>query len=512
MSECIICRSVRRNQITCEYCEFRACSACCEQYLLSRTIPTCMAPECKREWTRKFMAKNLTKVFMAKKYKTHRETIIAEQQIALLPATQPEIIRIQELARIKKEIDAFDQEIRNLYVLRNAKQAEYHTVRDRRLSAQPRERREFVRHCPAADCKGFLSTQWKCGICHIWCCPTCHEIKGEDKNVEHTCDPNVVKSVREIGSTSKNCPKCHVPIFKIEGCDQMWCTLCEVYFSWRTGEIDTSGRYHNPHALEALRRRNREGLAREPGDIICGRELTYGYVTSLDRQFDKIITNTVVPSYRSSQYSDNIDSAGIFRKRTTSIIRMIRHTIHIRGVEMTAHRVNIDQKNMELRIDYMMNRITMDEFKYKLQCLNKKHMKSHEIHQVFDMLVVSITDIIYRFSDYLETVKIIPNVSFVILDEIPPICDFANECFCDIQIAYGGVVPQVDYKLNVGKYYGPESSKPTAATTTTTESDEPAQAPSLETTMRSYLRQTYEGIVGSISGGGGTAPPNDLRK
>jgi len=487
MSECIICRSVRRNQITCEYCEFRACSACCEQYLLSRTIPTCMDPECKREWTRKFMAKNLTKVFMAKKYKTHRETIIAEQQIALLPATQPEIIRLQELARIEKEIDAFDQEIRNLYELRNAKKAEYYTVRDRRLSAQPRERREFVRHCPAADCKGFLSTQWKCGICHIWCCPTCHEIKGEDKNVEHTCDPNVVESVREIGSTSKNCPKCHVPIFKIEGCDQMWCTLCEVYFSWRTGEIDTSGRYHNPHALEALRRRNREGLAREPGDIICGRELTYDYTTTLDYRFEKIRVNTVGLSAPPSAIVET------FIKRTSSIIRMIRRAIHIRGVEMAAHRVNIDQKNMELRIDYMMNRITMDEFKYKLQCLNKKHMKSHEIHQVFDMLVVSITDIIYRFSDYIENVKYIPNVSFAILDEIPPICDFANECFCDIQIAYGGVVPQVDYKLNVGKYYGPESSKPTSETATAV----------------SYVRQAF---VESISGGGSTAQPNDLRK
>jgi hypothetical protein len=456
-----------------------------------------MDPECKREWTRKFMAKNLTKVFMAKKYKAHRETIIAEQQIALLPATQPEIIRIQELARIKKEIDAFDQEIRNLYVLRNAKQAEYHTVRDRRLSAQPRERREFVRHCPAADCKGFLSTQWKCGICHIWCCPTCHEIKGEDKNVEHTCDPNVVESVREIGSTSKNCPKCHVPIFKIEGCDQMWCTLCEVYFSWRTGEIDTSGRYHNPHALEALRRRNREGLAREPGDIICGRELTYGYVTSLDRRFDKIITNTVGPSRSPSRLSAPPSAIEeTFRKQTSNIMRMIRRAIHIRGVVMAAHRVNIDQKNMELRIDYMMNRITMDEFKYKLQCLNKKYMKSHEIHQVFDMLVISITDIIYRFSDYLETVNYIHNVSFAILDEIPPICDFANECFCDIQIAYGGVVPQVTHELKDRKYYGPESSKLPAATAVP---DAPTDPPST-------------GFVGSISGGGGTAHPNDMRK
>jgi hypothetical protein len=403
-----------------------------------------MSPECKREWTRKFMATNFTKVFMAKKYKSHRETIIAEQQIALFPATQPEIIRIRELERIQKEIDEFNEEIRKLVELRNLKHNQLRHVRIHIEPAQ-RERREFVRHCPSSECKGFLSSQWKCGICHIWCCPSCHEIKGLDKNTEHTCDPNVVESVREIGSTSKNCPKCHVPIFRIEGCNQMWCTMCEVYFNWRTGEIDTSGRYHNPHAMEAMRRRNLERVAREPGDIICGREINYQTFRIIDTRLKYLYA--LRPScLKIKEHIERISKS------------ISQNALHIRHFIMPSYRVNIEDKNLRLRIDYMMNLITLDEFKFKLQCIHKKSMKSHEIYQVFDMFMVSLTDIIYRFIDDLNNMSRNSEFSNTILDEIGSICQFANECFQDIQIAYGGVVPYIiETTLKVTKYEIPRS-------------------------------------------------------
>jgi hypothetical protein len=39
------------------------------------------------------------------------------------------------------------------------------------------EKRQFVRACPVADCRGFLSTAWKCGMCDNWTCPDCHEAR-----------------------------------------------------------------------------------------------------------------------------------------------------------------------------------------------------------------------------------------------------------------------------------------------------------------------------------------------
>lgn len=476
MSECIICRSLKRTQITCEYCPFTACAACCEQFLLTRTIPTCMDLECKREWTRKFMASHFTKVFMTKKYKCHIENIIAEQQLALLPATQPEVVRIQELNEISKEIDHIGTQIQQLCTLRQLKQREWHLLKTRREPVQ-RERREFVRHCPATDCKGFLSSQWKCGICHIWCCPACHEIKGADKNAEHLCDPAVVESIREIGSTSKNCPKCYVPIFKIEGCDQMWCTLCEVYFSWRTGEIDTSGRYHNPHALEALRRRNREGIPREPGDIICGREIGHQMVQPLERKIIRLFRQFRVTHENELGRLALDEMEGVLLDKRKAITRFIQRTIHIREAVLDTYRVNIDERNLELRIEYMTNQINMDTFKTKLQMVHKKYSKSHEIYQIFDMVVVSLTDILYRFMEHVDNTTEYLELSFAIISEIAPICDFANECFAGVSLAYGGVAPYIKHNLNIVR-----------------------QSDMVETTA------PEQGQTGSISGGGGGGP------
>ena len=31
------------------------------------------------------------------------------------------------------------------------------------------ERKAFIKRCPADDCRGFLSSQWKCGLCENIC-------------------------------------------------------------------------------------------------------------------------------------------------------------------------------------------------------------------------------------------------------------------------------------------------------------------------------------------------------
>ena len=448
MSECISCRSIKRSQITCEYCPFQACATCYEQFILTRTVPTCMDLECKREWTRQFMARNFTKIFMSKKYKCHRENIIADQQLALLPATQPEVVRIQDMQVVDNEINDINVKIHQLAELRTRKHQEWYRLKERREPIN-KERRVFVRHCPADNCKGYLSSKWKCGICNVWCCSQCHEIKGLDNNVDHTCDPVVVESIREIGSTSKNCPKCYVPIFKIEGCDQMWCTLCEVYFSWQTGEIDTSGRYHNPHALEALRRRNREGIAREPGDIICGREINHQMVSTVERRISRLFRHFKSEQELFIHRTLIDDMEGVLCDKKKMVSNFIQKTIHMREVVMRPYRVNIDQRNLNLRIEYMMNQITMDDFKTKLQIIHKKYSKSNEIYQVFDMVVVSLTDILYRFIEHINETAQYIDLSFSILAEIGPICDFANECFANIEIAYGGIVPYIKQTLKV---------------------------------------------------------------
>ena len=112
-----------------------------------------------------------------------------------------------------------------------------------------RQKRKFVQKCQKEGCRGFLSSQWKCGICEEWTCKDCLEVIGLDKNVEHVCKKENLESAKMIKKETRPCPKCATPIFKINGCDQMFCTQCKTPFSWNTGRI-VNGVIHNPHFFQ----------------------------------------------------------------------------------------------------------------------------------------------------------------------------------------------------------------------------------------------------------------------
>ena len=128
---------------------------------------------------------------------------------------------------------------------------------------EKKEKKQFIMKCPGDDCRGFLSTKYKCDICKINVCPKCRAIKTED----HECKKEDIESTELIKKETKGCPQCGIPIFKISGCDQMWCVECKVAFSWRTGKIET-GNIHNPHYYQW--RRNQGNAVRNPGDLVCG--------------------------------------------------------------------------------------------------------------------------------------------------------------------------------------------------------------------------------------------------
>ena len=35
------------------------------------------------------------------------------------------------------------------------------------------ERKKFIMPCPGDNCKGYLSTQYKCEVCKLYTCPDC---------------------------------------------------------------------------------------------------------------------------------------------------------------------------------------------------------------------------------------------------------------------------------------------------------------------------------------------------
>ena len=424
-----------REKVCCSYCDFPSCRTCCETYILSESIPKCMNPTCAKEWSRKFIRENFTNVFINTKFRGHLETILFDQEKALLPATQPIVEEKIRKEKVRKEMGELDKLIHDLQKQRRALETGLYT--QALSSTEKKERAEFVRQCPANGCRGFLSSQWKCGICEQWSCPQCHELKGLNKDCEHTCDPNSVETAKLLAKDSKPCPKCQCLIFKISGCDQMWCTQCHTAFSWKTGAIEKN--IHNPHYYEWQRKNG--GLARAAGDIECGRELdhrTSDNVQQLIREKHKGLIDVEKtknrPTYRGGQY-DNTQYLPIVSR----LSNIIRDTIHNTRVELPRFQTDYVQRNQDLRVQYLCNEIDEETFKTLVQRNDKKNRKNTEIAQVLQLANTAVTDIVFRIIYDLRNSDSNKHNLEVMISEFDAVINYCNEILKDVGFVYNCV-------------------------------------------------------------------------
>jgi len=361
------------------------------------------------------LAQTFSYTFINVTLRKHREQLLFEQERALLPATQPIVENIIKSEKIRAEMLELQNRIMEMSM-------EANRLLNRR-NVVGAERAHFVRACPDADCRGFLSSQWKCGICEKWTCPTCHELKGLERDVEHTCHPDNVATAQLLANDTKPCPNCGTGIFKIDGCDQMWCTECRTAFSWRTGRIET--RIHNPHYYEWLRRSGGGEIAREPGDVPCGREIT-------NMTARHIVT--AIKAHR--RYI-------LVAHREEEIYKVCRRIVHLRYA-LPAVPADHEIDNQELRIAYLRNQISESTFKTLLQRNDKKLQKNREVNGVIQLVVQTLTDIVLRFQVEVTTNSTWNN-DYSILDECIAIKEYANECFREIGKTYGSKALLIDH-------------------------------------------------------------------
>ena len=130
-----------------------------------------------------------------------------------------------------------------------------------------KDKREFKQKCPKDNCLGFLSTKWKCGLCETKVCSKCLAIKEE--GLPHECNEDDVKSAELIKKETRSCPSCGTNIYKILGCDQMWCVQCHTAFSWKTG-MKLTGIIHNPHFFQWQANGGEAAPVNLPGVQMCG--------------------------------------------------------------------------------------------------------------------------------------------------------------------------------------------------------------------------------------------------
>jgi hypothetical protein len=423
-----------------------------------------MNNDCFPEWSRKFLVKNFTKTFISNDWKKVRENVLFDGEKALLPATQGVVEQRKNRAKMLLEVRELDKQIYEL----NRRRTELITNHDT-TRRHGQERRHFIRACPQEECRGFLSSMWKCGTCAMWTCPDCHEMKGEFQDSPHTCDPNNVETAKMLAKDTKPCPKCATGIFKIEGCDQMWCTQCHTAFSWRSGHIETH--IHNPHFYEWQRRNNNGQAPRVAGDIPCGGlDLDYRLPTMINQAIRRKLNELV----QDVSGRDSDDATKLFRR----VERIIQSSIHLREVQLPTYRVNHVEDNLELRVSYLMNDITEEEFKVRAQRANKQHEKKREMGDIIRLYLQTVIDIMTRVNEYAhgkeslirqerdktdperartnEERTLIKQRVNAILNEIEVIRDYANECLVDIGNTYSSKVKAIRiYEATDQVYRGP---------------------------------------------------------
>ena len=398
--DCAICcnsfTSVKRAPIECPRCAFRACRECLQKYVLSQETLAevhCMMPDCDCALDRPFLVKSLTQVFMNKVYRQHRSQLLYHRERSRMPETMPYVERRKECLETKEKKKAIKDELalvsthyrrlkeqvwqldREIYRLEHNSDKIPHPVESK-----------FIRACPATECRGFLSKQWKCKVCDILVCSKCHEIKGHPAPAaaaaagggveeEHVCDENNLKTAQLLKRDTKPCPSCGSLIYKISGCDQMWCTMCHVAFSWRTGR-QVNGLVHNPHFYEWQRHDGGGVAPRVPGDVPCGgfpRARHFRYAMDFLR---KIPLPPQLVRWREEWGKELIDKyvgtypiellTALYHAPPTFeyMMNLHRHLLHFRRVEMPLprHRGAPEEIERALRVDYMLQECSEEKF------------------------------------------------------------------------------------------------------------------------------------------------------
>lgn len=226
-----------RKQISCQYCHESVCSKCVEKYMMnSIEDPHCM--HCRKAWTRGVLGTMVTKTFLNGEYLKARQNILLNREKSFMPQLQlhaerelraRELERQNELitveynkvmAEYNKAIGLIQQKRSDLYRRINRVRSgldEGGTSHEAEKKKEA-ERQKFVRRCTADGCKGFLSSVWKCGLCNVWVCPDCFEVKGTNKDDAHTCKKENLETAALIKKDTKPCPTCGEVIMKTDGC------------------------------------------------------------------------------------------------------------------------------------------------------------------------------------------------------------------------------------------------------------------------------------------------------
>lgn len=441
--DCAICcepiKGAHVKKLECPKCLFSCCTRCVKMYIDTLSGPVaCMNEQCTNVWGRALLAQYMTKDFMRKDYLEYRRKAVWEHEASLIPEVVPLVsartaadnvkVKMDEIKnQLSKRVKETEKLVRELYNeldktrkvfntrIQHCKtyiEAEREFADDPDNNTRPdpfvdpeimseeqiQEAQQIIEdrhnervsgrgHCPKDDCNGLIGEGWKCVVCSTHVCRSCLEERTEGDT--HTCDDNILESVRQIRKDSKRCPHCKVLVHRIFGCDQMWCTNCKTRFSYSTLKLTRGSHFHNPHYYEFMRSQTGTVVAREDDDVdmaCAGGQL--------------LIENLV----------KTLNERKVRKRHIDAIVERARIANEIND----AQPANRHAKNArELRVKVFRGEITKDEFKQKIEQLYKKRDKEGEIEQIFQAYTAVVFDTLrgYIADPNMTSTRVLLNIS-----------------------------------------------------------------------------------------------------
>ena len=382
MTECSVCVSdftiTKRKEITCSSCKYSCCLECVKTYLLGTSDdPHCM--NCRRGWDRDFQYEILGKSFVNTTLHKHRKDMFLEREKAQIPATQPHVDYKYKEREILNEISEIKTEMALICQKLAYKQRvlQHHRTGGHEITQEKRSTTTTIK-CPGDGCRGYIIGK-VCKMCNVEICRECISIVNNGENNEHVCDEDTKKTAQLILKDTKPCPGCGERISKVSGCDQMWCTQCNVAFSWRTGK-QVHGTIHNPHYYEYMRNEgDRHVAVRNPNDLHCG-----GIIN--------------IPTLRRNKFkSGNCNTYDI-------VMKIHRSVVHVQHSIINPLRRKLQENNeiklRSLRCKYMMNEIDVDNWKKRIGMIENEREREQASLHIYETFVTVLTE---QFNTYITS-------------------------------------------------------------------------------------------------------------
>lgn len=517
--ECQICYETLNKSsnkpIVCPYssCAYTACISCVKTYLLGnpQSAAHCMA--CKKSFNNLFLVQNLTKIWTNDTYIPHVSTVLTEMELARVPEAMEEAERLKKVNALKSKLkELCDTRSKFLEPIKNLKDQQYITISQIRYrgainihdfnrikrqtkeniseietdeykkellrvrtdildiqnqiaglksSEQKEERKVFTMPCSHNECKGMLSTQYKCGLCENYTCKDCHEPLQE----EHKCNPDTVATKQSILKDTRPCPSCNTRIFKIEGCDQMWCTSCKTPFSWTSGKIVPSGqRLHNPHAIEYMRQ---SGITvRAPGDLVCGGVITQIQMKKLIHNMSGIMNecifiygtyeNCIQALKEHEVYKPQYGELNVsFNNITWFFCVQLMYSYGIvdvvsRNKLRESREVAQSHRNFNNeRVKYILDEMDKDAFTRAIQKYNKQKNSQTEMSHIWELVSnfgIDMFNVLYNASKNYKTPVYFYKLVVQKLSELSALIKYANSQFATVSVAHSIAVETIRYQ------------------------------------------------------------------